>query len=67
MTASATVEGYGECKYIEITKGVSVVNFIVNDGSKQPKQTKDLTLSNSNVKKLANGDYVYVLTSADVK
>ncbi len=65
MTASATVEGYGECKYIEITKGVSVVNFIVNNGS---KQTKDLKVSgNSNVKQLANGDYVYVLTSADVQ
>ena len=65
MTASATVEGYGECKYIEITKGVNVVNFVVNNGS---KQTKDLKVSgNSNVKQLANGDYVYVLTSADVK
>ncbi len=64
MTDSATVEGYGECKYIEITKGVSVVNFIVNNGS---KQTKDLTLSNSNVKKLANGDYVYILESSDIK
>lgn len=64
MTASATVEGYGTCKYIEITKGVSVVNFIVNNGS---KQTKDLKVSgNSNVKKLANGDYIYILTSADL-
>ncbi len=65
MTASADVEGYGNCKYIEITKGVSVVNFIVNNGS---KQTKDLKVSgNSNVKELANGDYIYILTSADVK
>ena len=65
MTASATVEGYGACKYIEITKGVSVVNFIVNNGS---KQTKDLKVSgNSNVKTLANGDKIYILTSADVK
>ena len=65
MTASATVEGYGTCKYIEITKGVSVVNFIVNNGS---KQTKDLKVSgNSNVKTLANGDMIYILTSADVK
>lgn len=65
MTASATVEGYGACKYIEITKGVSVVNFIVNNGS---KQTKDLKVSgNSNVKTLANGDMIYILTSADVK
>ena len=65
LTASADVEGYGNCKYIEITKGLSVVNFIVNNGS---KQTKDLKVSgNSNVKKLANGDYIYILTSADVK
>lgn len=65
MTASADVEGYGNCNYIEITKGVSVVNFIVNNGS---KQTKDLKVSgNSNVKELANGDYIYILTSADVK
>ena len=65
MTASATVEGYGTCKYIEITKGVSVVNFIVNNGS---KQTNDLKVSgNSNVKTLANGDMIYILTSADVK
>lgn len=65
MTASATVEGYGTCKYIEITKGVSVVNFIVNNGS---KQTNDLKASgNSNVKTLANGDMIYILTSADVK
>ena len=65
MTASATVEGYGECKYIEITKGVSVVNFIVNNGS---KQTKNLKVSgNSNVKQLANGDYIYILASSDVK
>lgn len=65
MTLSADVDGYGTCKYIEITKGVSVVNFIINNGS---KQTKDLKVSgNSNVIKLSNGDYVYVLTSADVK
>jgi hypothetical protein len=65
MTKSADVEGYGNCKYIEITKGVNVVNFIVNNGS---KQTKDLKVSgNANVTKLANGDYVYTLTSADVK
>ena len=65
MTASAEVEGYGTCKYIEITKGVNVVNFIVNNGS---KQTKDLKVSgNANVIKLSNGDYVYKLTSADVK
>ena len=65
MTASADVEGYGNCKYIEITKGVSVVNFIVNNGS---KQTKNLKVSgNSNVKELANGDYIYSLTSADVQ
>ena len=65
MTNSADVDGYGTCKYIEITKGVSVVNFIINNGS---KQTKDLKVSgNSNVIKLSNGDYVYVLTSADVK
>lgn len=65
MTASATVEGYGACKYIEITKGVSVVNFIVNNGS---NQTKDLKVSgNSNVKTLANGDMIYILTSTDVK
>ena len=65
MTASATVDGYGECKYIEITKGVNVVNFILNNGE---KQTKDLKVSgNSNVKQLANGDYVYILTSSDVK
>ena len=65
MTSSATVEGYGTCKYIEITKGVSVVNFIVNNGS---KQTNDLKVSgNSNVKTLANGDMIYILTSADVK
>ena len=65
MTSSATVEGYGECKYIEITKGVSVVNFIVNNGS---KQTKDLKVSgNSKVKQLANGDYVYILESSDIK
>lgn len=65
MTVSATVEGYGACKYIEITKGVSVVNFIVNNGS---KQTKDLKVSgNSNVKTLANGDMIYILTSADLK
>lgn len=65
MTLSADVEGYGVCKYIEITKGVSVVNFIVNNGS---KQTKDLKVSgNSNVKQLANGDYVYILNSSEVK
>ena len=65
MTKSADVEGYGNCKYIEITKGVNVVNFIVNNGS---KQTKDLKVSgNAKVTKLANGDYVYTLTSADVK
>lgn len=65
MTKSAEVEGYGNCKYIEITKGVNVVNFIVNNGS---KQTKDLKVSgNAKVTKLANGDYVYTLTSADVK
>ena len=65
MTASADVEGYGNCKYIEITKGMSVVNFIVNNGS---KQTKNLKVSgNSNVKELANGDYIYILTSADVQ
>ena len=65
MTASADVEGYGNCKYIEITKGVSVVNFIVNNGS---EQTKNLKVSgNSNVKELANGDYIYILTSADVQ
>ena len=65
MTLSATVDGYGECKYIEITKGVSVVNFIINNGS---KQTKDLKVSgNSNVKQLNNGDYIYILKSSDVK
>ena len=65
MTNSANVEGYGACKYIEITKGVNVVNFIINNGS---KQTKDLKVSgNSNVKTLANGDMIYILTSADVK
>ena len=65
MTASATVEGYGECKYVEVPKGQTVVNFVVNDGS---NQTKDLTVSgNSNVKQLANGDYVYVLNSGDLK
>ena len=65
MTASAEVEGYGTCKYIEITKGVNVVNFIVNNGS---KQTKDLKVSgNANVIKLSSGDYVYKLTSSDVK
>jgi hypothetical protein len=65
MKESADVEGYGNCKYIEITKGVNVVNFIVNNGS---KQTKDLKVSgNAKVTKLANGDYVYTLTSADVK
>jgi hypothetical protein len=65
MEESADVEGYGNCKYIEITKGVNVVNFIVNNGS---KQTKDLKVSgNAKVTKLANGDYVYTLTSADVK
>jgi hypothetical protein len=65
LTASAEVDGYGICNYIEITKGVSVVNFIVNNGS---KQTKDLKVSgNSNVKTLDNGDMIYILTSADVK
>jgi hypothetical protein len=65
MTKSADVEGYGNCKYIEITKGVNVVNFIINNGS---KQTKDLKVSgNANVIKLSNGDYVYKLTSSDVK
>ncbi len=65
MTNSENVEGYGACKYIEITKGVNVVNFIINNGS---KQTKDLKVSgNSNVKTLANGDMIYILTSADVK
>ena len=65
LTDSAEVDGYGICNYIEITKGVSVVNFIVNNGS---KQTKDLKVSgNSNVKTLDNGDMIYILTSADVK
>ena len=65
MTKSANVEGYGECKYVEITKGVTVVNFIINNGS---AQTKDLTVSgNSNVKSFANGDYLYVLNSGDIK
>ena len=65
MTNSANVEGYGACKYIEITKGVNVVNFIINNGT---KQTKDLKVSgNSNVKTLANGDMIYILTSADLK
>lgn len=65
MTLSDEVEGYGTCKYIEIAKGTSVVNFIVNNGS---KQTNDLKVSNNaNVKKLSNGDYIYILTSTDVK
>lgn len=65
MTNSANVDGYGICKYIEITKGVSVVNFIINNGS---KQTKDLKVSeNPNVKTLSNGDMIYILTDSDVK
>ena len=64
MTMSASVDGYGTCKYIEISKGVSVVNFIINNGS---KQTKDLKVSgNSNVKQLSNGDYIYILTESDI-
>ena len=65
MTNSANVEGYGTCKYIEIQKGVSVVNFIINNGS---NQTKDLKVSgNSNVKTLSNGDMIYILTNSDLK
>ena len=66
MTKSASVAGYGECKYAEIPKGSTVVNFIINNGS--GAQTNDQKVSgNSNVKALSNGDYVYVLKDSDVK
>lgn len=66
MIKSANVDGYGNCKYIEIKKGLEVVNFIINNGS--GTQTKDLAVSgNIDVKTLANGDLVYVLTAKDIK
>lgn len=65
MTLEATVGSYGACKYVEIPKDKNIVNFIINNGS---KQTKDLVVSgNSKVVKQSNGDYVYILESADVK
>lgn len=62
LTSMDTVEGYGECYYVEIPVGTNIVNFIVNGSG---GQTKDLTKSNA--KQLANGDYIYELVQADKK
>lgn len=62
LTSMDTVEGYGECYYVEIPVGTNIVNFIVNGSG---GQTKDLTKSKA--KQLANGDYIYVLVQADEK
>lgn len=62
LTSMDTVEGYGECYYVEIPVGTNIVNFIVNGSG---GQTKDLTKSKA--KQLANGDYIYELVQADKK